>query len=154
MAPFGLLGHGQHLVDEWNKKILVEECISKNGIPGSASPPIVIADDADLSVHIDTETVNEETTIDQSVHGVSFINMHWASISTGISSILAVVILVFIVAVCCYFRGRRQRQSWARHAEVLRNIVSSSGHHASTPVKVHQGHPLPLPLMLCVHCSL
>ena len=98
MAPFGLLGHGQHLVDEWNKQILVEECISKNGIPGSASPPIVIADDADLSVHIDTETVNEETTIDQSVHGVSFINMHWASISTGISSILAVVILVFIVS--------------------------------------------------------
>ena len=54
MAPFGLLSHGQHLVDEWNKQILVKEYISKNGIPGSApstaAPPIVIADDADLSV--------------------------------------------------------------------------------------------------------
>ena len=68
MAPFGLLSHGQHLVDEWNKQILVEEYISKNGIPGSApstaSQPIVIAYDDDLSVNTDTETINEETTID------------------------------------------------------------------------------------------
>ena len=144
MAPL-LFGYGQDLINQIHKEAMVKEYIAKHGIPGSASStpssPVVIADDADLSVHTETEyeSVHEETTIDQSVHGVSFINMHWASISTGISSILAVVVLIFIVAGCCYFRGRRQRQSRARHAEVHHNIVSSSGHHTSTPVKVQSG---------------
>ena len=63
--------------------------------------------------------------------------MHWASISTGISSILAVVVITLIIAGCCYFRGRRQQQSRARHTELLRNIATSR--HSSTPVKVQSG---------------
>ena len=142
MAPFGLLSYGQNVIDEINTQILFEDYIAKNGVPpgsavSTASPPIVIADDADLSVNM--QNVHKETTIDQSNHRVSFINMHWASISTGISSILAVVVVIFFVPGCCYFRGRRQRQSRARHAEVLRNIVSSAGHHSSKPVKVQSG---------------
>ena len=142
MAPFGLLSYGQNVIDEINTQILVEEYIAKNGGPpgstaSTASPPIVIADDTNLSVN--TQNVHEETTIDQSNHGVSFTNMHWASISTGLSSILAVVVVIFIVTGCCYFQGRRQRQSRARHVEVLRNIVSSAGHHSSTPAKVQSG---------------
>ena len=142
MAPL-LFGYGQDLIDRIYKEVIVKEHIDKYGVPGSTvtspSSPVVVANDADLSVHSDSESNHEETTIDQSVHGVSFINMHWASISTGISSILAVVVLIFIVAGCCYFRGRRQRQSQARHTELLRNIASGSGHHTSTPVKVQSG---------------
>ena len=47
------------------------------------------------------------------------------------------VVIIFVVAGCCYFRGRRQRQSRARHTKLLRNIAS--GHHTSTPVKVQSG---------------
>ena len=69
MAPL-LLSYGQDLIDEYHKQIMVEEYIAKHGIPGSApstpASPIVIADDADLSVHTDTESesVHDETTID------------------------------------------------------------------------------------------
>ena len=55
-------------------------------------------DEADLSV---TNTVNSESsdvTLDQSNHGFSFINLHWVSFSTGLSSVLAVVISVALVA--------------------------------------------------------
>ena len=84
MAPL-LFGYGQDLIDQIHKEAMVEEYIAKHCIPGSASSTpsspitITIADDADLSVHTDTESesVHEEKTIDQSVHGVSFINMHW-----------------------------------------------------------------------------
>ena len=88
MAPL-LFGYGQDLIDRIHKEAVVKEHIDKYGVSGSAvaspSSPVVVADDADLSVHSDSESNHEETTIDQSVHGVSFIVMHWASISTGIS---------------------------------------------------------------------
>ena len=80
MAPL-LLSYGQDLIDEYHKQIMVKEYIAKHGVPGSApstpASPIVIMDDADLSVHTDTESesVHEETTIDQSVHGLSLIHI-------------------------------------------------------------------------------
>ena len=115
MAPL-LFGYGQDLIDRIHKEAMVKEHITKHSIP------VVVADDADLSVHSESESIHEETTIDQSVHGVSFINIHWASISMGISSVLVVVVLIIIVAGCCYFRGRRQRQFRARHTELLCNL--------------------------------
>ena len=110
MAPFGLISYGQNVIDEIKNQQLVEEYIAKHGHPGSSTPapPIFIADDADLSVN--THTSSEETNIDQSNNSISFINLHWASFSTGLSSVLAVVVLLFLIARCCYFRGKRQRQ--------------------------------------------
>ena len=46
-----------------------------------------------------------DVTLDQSNHGFSFINLHWASFSTGLSSVLAVIISVALIAGCCYVRG-------------------------------------------------
>ena len=136
----------QETIDRIHREEVVRQHIEQFGVPtsvtgvsspGLPSSPVVVADEADLSVHSDSESTHEEATIDQSVNGISFINLHWASISTGISSILAVVVLCLIIAGCCYFRGRRQRQSRARHAELLRNLAT--GRHTSTPVKVQSG---------------
>ena len=129
MAPFGLISYGQSVIDEIKNQLLVEEYIAKHGHPGSltAAPPIVITDDADLSVY--THTSSEETNTDQSNNGICFINLYWVSFSTGLSSVLAVVVLFFLIAGCCYFRGRRQRQSRARHAEVLQHRPSLQRGH-------------------------
>ena len=94
---------------------------------------------------------SEETNIDQSNYSISFINLHWASFLTGLSSALAVVVLLFLIA-GCYFRGKRQRQSRARHAEVLWHIVSSTGRHTSTPPRVQSG-PYPGPPSNEVICA-
>ena len=65
MAPL-LFGYGQDLMDRIHKEAIVKEHIAKYGIPasvaGSPSPPVVVADDADLSVHSDSESNHEETT--------------------------------------------------------------------------------------------
>ena len=70
MAPL-LFGYGQDLIDRIHKEAIVKEHIGKYGVPGSTvtstSSPVVVADDADLSVHSDSESNHEETTIDQSV---------------------------------------------------------------------------------------
>ena len=79
MSPF-LFGIDQDVIDQVHKEERVREHIAKYGLPasvaGSPSSPAVVADEADLSMHSDSESTHEETTIDQSVHGVSFINMH------------------------------------------------------------------------------
>ena len=84
---------------------------------------MVFHDDADPSVSNEINHESADVTLDQSNHGFLFINLHWASFSTGLSSVLAVIISVAFIAGCCYVRGRRQRQSRARHTEVLRTIV-------------------------------
>ena len=134
MSPF-LLSMGQDTIDQIHREDLVRQHVEQYGIPPSLSRtnPTVVGDEADLSINSASESSHEEATIDQSVNGVSFINFHWASISTGISSVLAVVILCILIAGCCYFRGRRQWQSRARHAELLRSLAT--GRHSSTPVR-------------------
>ena len=96
---------GQEAIDRVHKEEMVRQQIAKYGLPvsvaGPPSSPAVVADEADLSVHSESESSHDETTINQSVNGVSFINLHWASISTGISSILAVVVITIIIAGCC-----------------------------------------------------
>ena len=49
---------------------------------------------------------------------------------------LAVLLALAMVAGCCYFRGRRQRQSRERHAELL---FSGSGRAVSTPHRTQSG---------------
>ena len=108
MSPF-LFSMGQETIDRIHQEEVVRQHIEKFGVPASVtgvsspglpSSPVVVADEADLSVHSDSESTHEEATIDQSVNGISFINLHWASISTRISSILAVVVLCLIIAGC------------------------------------------------------
>ena len=93
-------------------------------------------DEADLSVENNVHNESADVTLDQSNHGFSFINLHWASFSTGLSSVLAVVVCIILISGCCYFRGRRQRQSRARHAELLRSIV-----HGATKTTSTASHP-------------
>ena len=137
MSPF-LFSMGQETIDRIHREEVVRDHIEKYGIPPSVSgstprsDPTVVGDDADLSINSASESTHDEATIDQSVNGISFINLHWASISTGISSVLAVVVLCLFIAGCCYFRGRRQRQSWARHAELLKSLAHGR-RHSSTP---------------------
>ena len=82
-----------------------------------------------------TNNVSHEShdiAIDQSNNGFLFVNIHWASFSTSLSSVLAVIVAMVILAGCCYFRDRRQRQSHARHAKVLRSIVAGATRNVST----------------------
>ena len=143
MSPF-LFSMGQDTIDKIHREEVVRDHIEEYGIPpsvsGSAprSDPTVVGDDADLSINSESESTHDEATIDQSVNGISFINLHWASISTGISSVLAVVILCLFIAGCCYFRGRRQRQSRARHAELLK-FLAHGRRHSSTPPRPQSG---------------
>ena len=64
------------VINDIKNQQIVEEYIAKNGHPGSftAAPPSVIADEADLSVN--TQTTNEDTNINQSNNGISFINLY------------------------------------------------------------------------------
>ena len=103
-------------------------------------------DEADLSVENNISNESADVTLDQSNHGFSFINLHWASFSTGLSSVLAVVVCIILIAGCCYIRGRRQRQSRARHAEVLRTIVHGATKAVSTASHQQSGaYPGPSP---------
>ena len=86
------------------------------------APPLIFHDEADLSVSNEINHESADVTLDQSNHGFSFINLHWASFSTGLSSVLFVLISLGLTAGCCYVQGRRQRQSLTRHTEVLRTI--------------------------------
>ena len=66
--------------------------------------------------------------LDKSNNGFSFVNIYWASFSTGLSSVLAVLVAGLLIAGCCYFRGHQQRQSRARHTELLHTIAFSTRH--------------------------
>ena len=87
------------------------------------APPLVFHKDADLFVSKEINHESADVHLDQSNNGFSFINLHWASFSTSLSSVLFVLIYPGLIAGCCYFRGRRQRQSHARQTELLRTIV-------------------------------
>ena len=95
------------------------------------APPLVFHDDADLSVSNEINHESADVHLDQSNNGFSFINLHWASFSTGLSSVLAVVLAGLLIAGCCYFRGRRQRQARTRHTELLHALSSSTRHVSS-----------------------
>ena len=98
----------------------------------TSAPSMVFEDDADLSVH-KANHESQDVYFDQSNHGFSFVNIHWASFSMGLSSVLAVLFALILIVGCCYFRGRRQRQSRARHTELLCTIVAGATKNVSTP---------------------
>ena len=55
------------------------------------APPMEFHDKADLSVSNEVNHESADVTLDQSNHGFLFINLHWASFSTDLSSVLAVI---------------------------------------------------------------
>ena len=110
MAPF--IAYGQPIIDEYNKQRLVKQYLQERGQPiDGSSPPIHAQDEASVYVESDVTNSSEHISLDQSNNGFSFINFHWASFSTGLSSVLAVVLVGLAIASCCYFWGRRQRQA-------------------------------------------
>ena len=68
---------GQDTIDRINREEIAHQHVEKYGIPpsvtgvssrGPATDPVVIADEADLSVNSASESTHEEATIDQSVN--------------------------------------------------------------------------------------
>ena len=102
-----------------------------------------------LSFSTMSDDINHESAdvhLDQSNHGFSFINLHWASFSTGLSSVLTVIISLGLIAGCSYVGGRRQRQSRARHTELLRTIIHGATKAVSTTPQQQSGaYPEPPP---------
>ena len=134
MSPF-LLSAGQASIDAYRKEMLVKEYLAKQAKLASTTTPAPAIEMSDeSSLHIESNESNEssDVSLDQSNNGFSLVNIHWASFSTGLSSVLVVVLAGLFIAGCCYFRGRRQRQSRARHSELL-HALSSKAHHTSTP---------------------
>ena len=71
------------------------------------APPAVFHEDADLSVTNEISDESSNVSLDQSNNGFSFVSiLHWASFSTGLYSVLAVLVALALVTGCCYFRGR------------------------------------------------
>ena len=134
MSPF-LLSAGQASIDAYRKEMLVKEYLAKQAkLAGTTTPAPAIEMSDESSLHIESNESNEssDVSLDQSNNGFSLVNIHWASFSTGLSSVLVVVLAGLFIAGCCYFRGRRQRQSRARHTEIL-HALASKAHHTSTP---------------------
>ena len=77
--------------------------------------------------------------LDQSNNGFSLINLHWASFSTGLPSVLASLQCSSLSFGCSYLSGRRQRQSHARHTELLQTIVHGANKAVSTTAHTQSG---------------
>ena len=140
MTPL-LISYGQSIVDEYRKRQLVEEYLREHGEPiGSVTeaPTVHAQDDAEVVLDTEVTDSSSDISLDQSNNGFSLVNLHWGSFSTGLSSVLAVVLVGLAIATCCYFKGRRQRQTRSRHTELL-HALSSTASHASSPVHPQSG---------------
>ena len=111
MAPL-LISYGQELVDQYYKEQMVKEYLAEQATSTTPAPAIEMSDESSLSIDNSESHESNDVSLDQSNNGFSFVNIHWASFSTGLSSVLAVVLAGLFIAGCCYyFRGRHQRQS-------------------------------------------
>ena len=108
MVPL-LISYGQNLVGQYRKKQLVKEYLAEQAVSYTPSPAIKMSDDSNLSIENNESHESSDVSLDQSNNGFSLINIHWASFSTGLSSVLVVILAGLFIAGCCYFRGRRQR---------------------------------------------
>ena len=97
--------HGLDTIKAQDEQLRLEEWKRTST---TAAPPVVFHDKADLSISNDINHESSDVHLVQSNHGFSFINLHWASFSTGLSSVLAVIISLAPISGSCYVRGRRQ----------------------------------------------
>ena len=128
MAPL-LFSYGDDLVNRYKLEQEVSEYLAS--FTPAPSPAIAMEDESSLSINITVSNESSDVSLDQSNNGFSFVNIHWASFSTGLSSVLAIVLAGISIAGCCYLRGRRQRHSRARHTQLLHALSSSSRHVSS-----------------------
>ena len=135
-----MIGYGQKIIDDLRKEqYLAEWKKTSTTSTTTIAPPVVFEDEADLSVTNNISNESKDASLDQSNHGFSFVNIQWASFSTGLSSVLAVIVALVMVAGCCYFRGRCQRQSHACHTEVLCSIVAGANLNVSSHPRSQSG---------------
>ena len=134
-----MFGYGQVIIDDIREQELFEERKRTFTTSTVAPLPVAFKDEADLSVTIKISDESNDVHLDQSNHGFSFINLHWASFSTRLSSVLAVLISLLHIAGCCYLHGSRQGQSRARHTELLRTIDTGATKAISTPAHNQPG---------------
>ena len=154
MAPL-LFSYGQSIIDEVYKQRLVEEYIKEHGQPSgdSTEAPVIHAED-DAEVALDTEVTDSssEISLDQSNNGFSLVNLHWASFSTGLSSVLAVVLVGLIIRSLCMLSHRQPATSVPQFTSNLVPIRGpplalphpSTLGQSTTPSPVFQLHPPPL----------
>ena len=122
-----------------NSAVLIAEWKHMSTISTStADPALPFEDEANLSVSNTVSHESHDVSLDKSNHGFSFDNVHWASFSSGLSSVLAVLVACLLIA-GCYFRGRRQCQSHARHTELLHSIASGASRHISAAPRIQSG---------------
>ena len=125
MSPSAFLfSSGDDIIKRYRMEKEVAEYLASS--TSTPSPAINMEDEATLSIDNSSSHESHDVALDQSNNGFSFVNIHWASFSTGLSSVLAVVLAGLFIAGCCYFRGRRQRQSRARHTQLLHCLLYTS----------------------------
>ena len=137
MAPL-LISYGQAIVDEYHKEQMVKQYLAEQATSSTPAPAIDMSDESTLHIENNESHESSDVSLDQSNHGFSLVNVHWASFSTGLSSVLVIMLAGLLIAGCCYLRGRRQRQSRARHSELL-HALSSSARHVSTATSSQSG---------------
>ena len=131
MAPL-LISYGQELVDQYFKDQMVKEYLAEQATSTIPSPAIEMADDSSLDIDNSISHESNDVSLDQSNNGFSFVNIHWASFSTGLSSVLAVVLAGLFIAGCCYFHRPLLRLLFVRFMwpprmrHFLRKVVPSA----------------------------
>ena len=128
MAPL-LFSYGDDIVNRYRLEQEVSKFLASS--TPAPSPAIAMEDESSLSIENSVSNESSDVALDQSNNGFSFVNIHCASFSMGLSSVLAIVLAGVFIAGCCYLRGRRQRQSRARHTQLLHALSSSSRHVSS-----------------------
>ena len=101
MASF-LLNAGQSTIDEYRKEMLVKEYLSKQATSSTPAPAIEMSDESSLHIETNESHESSDVSLDQSNNGFSLVNIHWASFSTGLSSVLVVILAGLFIAGCCY----------------------------------------------------
>ena len=81
---------------------MVEEYLAKQGSSTTTSPAIDMRDNSSLAIDNSVTNESSDLSLDQSNNGFSFVNIHWASFSTGLSSVLTIVVADLFIATCCY----------------------------------------------------
>ena len=116
MAPFGLFSHGQEMFQDFKDEQLVEEYLAKRGRPQHPTEltDINVQDKAELDLENNVSNKSSDISLDQSNHGFFLVNLHWASFSTGLSLVLAVVLLGLFIAGCLLYTSPspRDRQKY------------------------------------------
>ena len=95
MAPL-LFSYGHDLIEQYNMEQKVSEYLASSTT--TPSPAIDMADESSLAFDNSVSSESNDVSLDQSNQGFSFVNIHWASFSTGLSSVLAVVLAGFFLS--------------------------------------------------------